>query len=478
MNSENIIRISFNGANNVVTPKRYQYDKGQIIQFLDTLDGTQVEFSNENHEKAETYIVENGQVAIPDFLLEENSPIVVYVKVVDEKSETTVKTITIPVMSRQQADDGVAPENQQSFKQQIQQIMDDTKQIAQSVRDDADNGVFKGEKGDIGPEGPKGDKGEPGAQGIQGERGPQGLRGEQGIQGIQGEPGLMGPQGPKGDKGDTGDDYVLTEDDLQEIAKLVDKATFEKSGIVKMATIEDINNAYDWKNHTEVIDASLSVNPYYLWYLISKFSDNGISETSVNPVRNGAITKYVNSLVAVLNTEIANLATRTKSWRKIRTVTVPGVEAIGTTVNGVKYSGGTPSSDEQIGVCSVTVTTDEDGNVLAGRDITDVAIRFVPVEATNINQGFIQLGDQTVVYFVGLRGASSVSPRRFIVHKAGNYISNDSSNTSKYALQCVNITDIDRINIRGHESTSILGEGATLDFYAYGYWDDLEEEED
>ena len=182
------------------------------------------------------------------------------------------------------------------------------------------------------------------------------------------------------------------------------------------------------------------------------------------------------SYVSALN-EVLKYATRTKSWRKIRTVTVPGVEAIGTTVNGVKYSGGTPSSDEQIGVCSVTVTTDEDGNVLAGRDITDVAIRFVPVEATNINQGFIQLGDQTVVYFVGLRGASSVSPRRFIVHKAGNYISNDSSNTSKYALQCVNITDIDRINIRGHESTSILGEGATLDFYAYGYWDDLENEE-
>lgn len=437
MNSENIIRISFNGANNVVTPKRYQYDKGQILQFLDIPNETQVEFSNENHEKAETYIVENGQVAIPDFLLEENSPIVVYVKVVDEKSETTVKTITIPVMSRQQADDGVAPENQQSFKQQIQQIMDDTKQIAQSVRDDADNGVFKGEKGDIGPE------------------------------------------GPKGDKGDTGDDYVLTEDDLQEIAKLVDKATFEKSGIVKMATIEDINNAYDWKNHPEVIDASLSVNPYYLWYLISKFSDNGISETSVNPVRNGAITKYVNSLVAVLNTEIANLttlATRTKSWRKIRTVTVPGADAIGTTVDGVKYSGGYPESGEQTGVCGVTVTTDEDGNVLAGRDITDVAIRFVPVAETNINQGFVQLGDQTIVYFVGLRGSASVSPRRFIAHKTGNYISNDMGNTSEYALRCVNITDVDQINFRGHESTSILGEGSTLDFYAYGYWDDLEEE--
>lgn len=361
MEKINVIPIKFGQKKDIYTRMIYQWDKGQILQFLDIPNETQVEFSNENHEKAETYIVEKGQVAIPDFLLEENSPIVVYVKVVDEKSETTVKTITIPVMSRQQADDGVAPENQQSFKQQIQQIMDDTKQIAQSVRDDADNGVFKGEKGDTGPAGPKGE---------QGERGLQGPQGEQGIQGIQGEPGPMGPQGPKGDKGDV----------------------------------------------------------------------------------------------------------MIKSWRKIRTVTVPGADAIGTTVDGVKYSGGYPESGEQTGVCGVTVTTDEDGNVLSGRDITDVAIRFVPVEATNINQRFIQLGDQTIVYFVGLRGSASVSPRRFIVHKAGNYISNDSSTPSEYALRCVKITDIDQINFRGHEPTSILGEGATLDFYAYGYWDDLEEE--
>lgn len=182
------------------------------------------------------------------------------------------------------------------------------------------------------------------------------------------------------------------------------------------------------------------------------------------------------SYVSALN-EVLRYATRTKSWRKIRTVTVPGADAIGTTVDGVKYSGGYPESGEQTGVCGVTVTTDEDGNVLAGRDITDVAIRFVPVAETNINQGFVQLGDQTIVYFFGLRGSASVSPRRFIAHKAGNYISNDMDKTSEYAFRCVNIDDIDQIKFRGFESTSILGEGSTLDFYAYGYWDDLENEE-
>ena len=53
-------------------------------------------------------------------------------------------------------------------------------QVAQGVRDDADAGVFKGDKGD------KGDTG------------------EQGIQGIQGLQGLQGIQGDKDDKGDDG----------------------------------------------------------------------------------------------------------------------------------------------------------------------------------------------------------------------------------------------------------------------------------
>lgn len=412
--NKNIIEIRATTENRIKPV--YQFDKGQILQFLDIPNGTQVEFANENHEKAETYIVEDSQVAIPDFLLEENSPIIVYVKVVDERSETTVKTITIPVISRQQADDGVAPENQQSFKQQIQQIMNDTKETAQSLRDDADNGVFNGNEG---PQGPKGEKGDTGEQGIQGVKGKKGDTGEPGI------------QGPQGEKGEPGDDYILTDEDMNEIGQ---KLIHDSTPFPNKVWSSDYVNSYLRNNYYNKNDM-----------------DNKLD----------VIAKY---------------ATRTKSWRKLRTVVVPGVSAIGTTVNGVKFGGGVPELGEQIGVCSVTVTTDEDGNVLAGRDITDVAIRIVPTEATNINQGFVQLGSQTIVYFTGLRGSSSVSPRRFIVHKTGAYLSNGSDNTSQYAFRCVNIGDIDRINFRGHESTSILGEGAEIDFYAYGYWNDLEEE--
>lgn len=91
---------------------------------------------------------------------------------------------------------------------ETKQLADETKQIAQSVRADADNGVFKGEKGD---------KGDTGAQGIQGEKGDKGDTGAQGIQGIQGEKGEKGDAftyadftdeqlaNLKGEKGDTGE---------------------------------------------------------------------------------------------------------------------------------------------------------------------------------------------------------------------------------------------------------------------------------
>lgn len=53
--------------------------------------------------------------------------------------------------------------------QQIIGMMEQTKQIAQSVRNDADSGLFNGEKGEKGDKGDKGDKGEKGDKGDRGE---------------------------------------------------------------------------------------------------------------------------------------------------------------------------------------------------------------------------------------------------------------------------------------------------------------------
>ena len=91
---------------------------------------------------------------------------------------------------------------------QIAAVAAEARDIAQSVRDDADAGLFKGDKGDKGDPGEKGDKGDigpAGPAGPQGEKGEKGATGDTGPQGIQGEKGDTGPQGPRGLKGDTGE---------------------------------------------------------------------------------------------------------------------------------------------------------------------------------------------------------------------------------------------------------------------------------
>ena len=102
------------------------------------------------------------------------------------------------------------------------------KDIAQSVRTDADNGKFNGAKGDTGAAGKdgltphigenvnwwigdtdtgvsaKGAKGDTGAKGEKGDTGERGPQGEQGVQGVQGEKGDTGAQGPVGETGPVG----------------------------------------------------------------------------------------------------------------------------------------------------------------------------------------------------------------------------------------------------------------------------------
>lgn len=79
--------------------------------------------------------------------------------------------------------------------------------VANSVREDADNGKFIGPVGPQEPVGPQGAQGIQGEKGNTGERGPQGEQGVQGVQGEKGDTGAQGPvgeTGPVGPKGDTG----------------------------------------------------------------------------------------------------------------------------------------------------------------------------------------------------------------------------------------------------------------------------------
>ena len=130
-----------------------------------------------------------------------------------ENSRITTNAVSIKV-KKSGYGEGTKPATPSlSEYEQLLSICDSAKNISQSVRDDADNGVFKGEKGD------KGDKGDTGAKGEKGD---------------------TGMQGPKGETGAKGDTYQLTDSDKTDIANIVldimpdgDEVEVDLSGYVK-----------------------------------------------------------------------------------------------------------------------------------------------------------------------------------------------------------------------------------------------------
>ena len=147
----NVIEVKFGTNRTVETEPRYQHDKGQILHLLDIEDGIEVQFSNKSSDETINKIVSKGQVEIPDFLLTQNEVITAYIQYIDENSQTTFRVAHIPVIARTKSEDGIVDNDKPTFRAEMQGIMNDTKDIAesakkeaQSVREDADAGLFDG----------------------------------------------------------------------------------------------------------------------------------------------------------------------------------------------------------------------------------------------------------------------------------------------------------------------------------------------
>lgn len=158
-----------------------------------------------------------------------------------------------------------------------------------------------------------------------------------------------------------------------------------------------------------------------------------------------------------------------RSWKKVRTITVPGVDAIGQTIDGVTYNG-----NADYGVKKVEFATDEDGNTLEGHGITAVNIKFTTVaNVTSINQGFIGFNGNHIRYFTGPKPTANSTFGYEESIEGISYFGQSSIAYATYYRNKLTIgKEITSIYFTGHEDTSILGEGATLEFYAYGYWDE------
>jgi len=165
---------------------------------------------------------------------------------------------TVYVEESGMADDYPADPTQSLWNQMLG-IANNTLSVAQSVRNDADLGLFDGADGQDGATGPQGPTGPTGATGPQG---PKGDTGNTGPQGPRGETGATGPQGPQGIPGNyTKPATGIPKTDLSsDIQTSLDKAD---SAIQSHQDISGKQNKIDSSLQTvseQIVDAINEVN--------------------------------------------------------------------------------------------------------------------------------------------------------------------------------------------------------------------------
>ena len=198
------------------------YEKGLVIESEAISDGVKFEtvkfsFPSEwsGYEKTAVFTDNNGhqfnillskenplcvgedECYVPSEVLKKSEFFISVFGIKDDSVATTTKVrVRVIESGYALADEPIEPTP--DVYQQIVNLTSETKNIAFSVRQDADNGLFKGEQGVQGEQGPRGEKGDRGEKGIQGIQGPRGLQGEKGDKGDTGKNGADGSTPIKG----------------------------------------------------------------------------------------------------------------------------------------------------------------------------------------------------------------------------------------------------------------------------------------
>ena len=174
----------------------WQWDTGRTLAV--DVDCSQVHFSNKVFGRSIDVDVVGGVAIIPDILLQTDKDLNVWAFAGTAENGYTKISKKFKVNRRNKPADYVFTAVEQTTIYEIAEI-------AQSVRDDADAGLFDGITPHIGANGNwylgDTDTGKP----SRGEMGPQGPKGETGSQGPKGDTGDIGAQGPQGEQGPKGD---------------------------------------------------------------------------------------------------------------------------------------------------------------------------------------------------------------------------------------------------------------------------------
>ncbi len=199
----------------------HQWDVGRVVKV--TSDAKQVHIANKGDSRAPVLDLIEGQVKIPDYLLQTGKTLMVYAVL----NGITVETKSFPVQNREKPDYYVYEEDQRNY---IYELIDKANNAADAANQAARDILDAKERGDlIGPQGPKGD------QGIQGEKGETGEKGEKGDTGERGPQGIQGEQGPQGEPGKDGLDGKDGEDGKASMVEV----TYDEAGNVVFSNLPE-----------------------------------------------------------------------------------------------------------------------------------------------------------------------------------------------------------------------------------------------
>lgn len=135
----------------------WQWDTGRTL--IVDFDCSQVHFRKNAFDRSIDVDVVNGVAIIPDVLLQTDKDLIVWAFSGTAENGYTKISKTFKVNRRNKPADYV-------FTPVEQTTIEEIAAIAQSVRDDADNGLFDGPQGPVGPVGPAGANGYTPVKGI------------------------------------------------------------------------------------------------------------------------------------------------------------------------------------------------------------------------------------------------------------------------------------------------------------------------
>lgn len=122
----NIVNVRFGRFKEITIPPKYQWEEGQYIRFLD-IDSEKIQecdFSVNGVLEATIHYVRDGLVEIPNAIFSHHGNAQCFVKHVGEDNITVVKAISFIVNRREKPPEYVAPDDEQTFRQWVQEQLD------------------------------------------------------------------------------------------------------------------------------------------------------------------------------------------------------------------------------------------------------------------------------------------------------------------------------------------------------------------